>query len=413
MISPTSPVVVLLLLLGAAGLLVLLAGQRRLWLQTAAGVLTVVVAASSGVVLVNDYYGYYRSWSAVGHDMFGGTDALPPAASESGDRAIVTPGTVERVQISGGASGISRAAFVYLPPQYFEPRFRFVRFPVIELLHGSPGRPSDWITALGATTIADEVIGRRGMGPIILVMPQINRSLNSYQDCTDVPGDLDDTYLSRDVPAWVRSHFRAAASGSQWGLLGYSSGGYCAANLALRHRGSFGAVMPLDGYYRPQDGPAARALGGSRRLLAANDPLATVRALRPGAAPLPAFWLAAGTGGGADLASARAMVGALARLSSATLVTEPGAVHNFYAWQRVLPRAYAWAWQQLAPPELKTQWPTVGAGINISLPRIGTRPPRRRHTAVAAPGTPAAGSPEPRATSVGTPAPITGSEPVR
>ena len=43
------------------------------------------------------------------------------------------------------------------------------------------------------------------------------------------------------------------------GVAGYSSGGYCAANLALRHRGSFGAAAVINGYFRAADGPPARA----------------------------------------------------------------------------------------------------------------------------------------------------------
>ena len=31
---------------------------------------------------------------------------------------------------------------------------------------------------------------------------------------------------------------------------GYSSGGYCAADLALRHPGSFGATAVINGYFR-------------------------------------------------------------------------------------------------------------------------------------------------------------------
>ena len=52
--------------------------------------------------------------------------------------------------IKGKLSGISRTAYVYLPPQYFQPRYASYRFPAIELLPGSPGAPEQYITRLPA-----------------------------------------------------------------------------------------------------------------------------------------------------------------------------------------------------------------------------------------------------------------------
>jgi poly(3-hydroxybutyrate) depolymerase len=56
------------------------------------------------------------------------------------------------------------------------------------------------------------------------------------------PEGLDDTYLSTDVPTIIRARYRVSTDPAEWGLLGYSSGGYCAANLGLRHRARFGAA---------------------------------------------------------------------------------------------------------------------------------------------------------------------------
>ena len=49
----------------------------------------------------------------------------------------------------GQASHLTRAVYVYLPPQYFQAKYSDYRFPVIELLHGFPGQPQDWITVIG------------------------------------------------------------------------------------------------------------------------------------------------------------------------------------------------------------------------------------------------------------------------
>jgi len=56
-----------------------------------------------------------------------------------------------RLTVTGRRSHITRAVYVYLPPQYFQPAYRAYRFPAIELIHGQPGQPQDWISVLGVT----------------------------------------------------------------------------------------------------------------------------------------------------------------------------------------------------------------------------------------------------------------------
>lgn len=57
---------------------------------------------------------------------------------------VLTTGWLERWDFPGGRSGINRPGAVFLPPQYFDPALRDVRFPVVELITGAPGSPSVW-----------------------------------------------------------------------------------------------------------------------------------------------------------------------------------------------------------------------------------------------------------------------------
>src|SRR6202043_2033013 len=114
------------------------------------------------------------------------------------------------------------------------------------------------------------------------------------------PGVRDDTYLTQDVRNDMLARYRVSHDPYEWGAAGYSSGGYCAANLALRHPGSFGAAAVLNGYFRAADGPAGTALNHSQPLEAANSPLYLAEKLQPGSGPVPAFWVAAGTHDTAD-----------------------------------------------------------------------------------------------------------------
>src|SRR5258708_15894901 len=51
------------------------------------------------------------------------------------------------------------------------PAHRRYRFPVIELIHGFPGAPQDWITVLGVDVMLRSLIGAGLAKPAVLVMP--------------------------------------------------------------------------------------------------------------------------------------------------------------------------------------------------------------------------------------------------
>jgi enterochelin esterase-like enzyme len=295
---------------------------------------------------------------------------------------------MEQVHLAGAASGISRPGFVYLPPQYFEAKYAHVRFPVLELLHGSPGTPANWVFQINLAGIMDRLISHDLAGPMIVVMPAIDDG-SRFEECVDAPNAKDDTYVTQDVRHDVLAHFRAATDPAEWGIGGYSSGGYCAANLALRHRADFGAAAMMDGYFQPTAGPAAAALQNDPAAEDANNPLLTASRLAAGAHPLPGFWLAAGTGDSADQRAARDFVHALHGVEQATLYREPGAGHNFYAWRPALAPMLVWMWSRLASPDLRVQFPIAG-GVHHALitpGRPGPTPSRSGQASVAASAT--------------------------
>lgn len=148
---------------------------------------------------------------------------------------------------------------------------------------------------------------------MVQVMPAINGPGRRYQDCVNGPAVNDETYLTKDVRTDVYARYRVSQDPCEWGVAGYSSGGYCAANLALRHRGSFGAAAVINGYFRAADGPAGAALNNSQPLEAANSPLYLAERLTPNSSPLPAFWVAAGTNDKPDYKPATMFAAALDR----------------------------------------------------------------------------------------------------
>jgi enterochelin esterase-like enzyme len=370
MLGPDSRLLTALLVAASAALLVAAIRYRFLPVKVLCGALSVMMAMTGGIAVVNYYYGYYKTWGALWTD-FHGTNgdlgAIPPATTTS--TTALESGRFGWTSLSGKRSGYSRRALLYLPPQYGQARYAHVRFPVVELFHGTPGSPVSWENVLQINQVADTLIARHVIGPMVLVMPSINGSGHDYQDCVNGPGVNDETYLTQDVRADVLARYRVSDDPSQWGMAGYSSGGYCAANLALRQPGSFGAAAVIEGYFRAADGPAAGALNDNVSLETANSPLYLAERLKPGSGPLPAFWVAAGTSDASDYQPATTFTAALNRIEQVPFVKLNNARDSGQAWQAALPDALAWMWQQLAPPDLRVLFPVrIQAPGTITLP---------------------------------------------
>lgn len=368
MLGPDSRLLTALLITVSA---VLLAGAirfRLLPVKVLCGALSIMVAMTGGIAAVNYYYGYYTTWSAMWADFHGTTGNLGVISTASSTTAAVESGRIGWVDLPGRLSGYNRKGLLYLPPQYGQAKYAKVRFPVVELFHGTPGTPLAWNTVLHISQIANSLLAKRLIGPMVLVMPAINASGRDAQECLNGPGVSDQTYVTKDVRADVLAHYRVSGDSYQWGLDGYSSGGYCAANIALQHPGSYGAAAIINGYFRATDGPAAGVLNHSGPLEVANSPLYLAERLSPTASPLPAFWVAAGTHDVTDYKPATVFTEALRRIEQVPFVKfKAGDTAN--AWSAVLPQSLIWLWQQIAPPDLRVLFPTrAGSATSTTLP---------------------------------------------
>ena len=161
--GPGSWPTLLLLLLAFLGCAIGLSRARPLLLRLLAGAGALLTATVLGISLVNTYYSYYSSWGALYADLRedNGTAASPalipvrrpglPAPAVAS--APAGRGRLVSLAMPGTVSGVrGRRALVWLPPQYDDPRFATVRFPVLELLHGDPGEPSSWTNGLDLQT---------------------------------------------------------------------------------------------------------------------------------------------------------------------------------------------------------------------------------------------------------------------
>jgi S-formylglutathione hydrolase FrmB len=161
----------------------------------------------------------------------------------------------------GGAARV----LVVLPAGYREST---ARYPVIEVLHGRPGRPDDVLVALDLPAQLE----RAGLRAAIAVVPDGHGPVVADGDFADSSKQRMGAALSDDLRAWVDSTFR---TDGHWAVTGYSAGGYGAAYLAARTQGQYDLACPISGYFVAQ-APAFR--GESPAVVATASPQLHVRA---------------------------------------------------------------------------------------------------------------------------------------
>jgi enterochelin esterase-like enzyme len=145
----------------------------------------------------------------------------------------------------------SSTAFVYLPPAYLAtPR---AELPVLVLIHGVPGGTTDWIRNGRIGQFMDDyAAAHHGLAPVV-VLPDAGGKGAAYPPlCMDTMQGRAGTYLSQDVPNWVKATFGAGThSSSQWAIGGFSYGGTCAMQLAMNYPTVYPTFIDSSGENQP------------------------------------------------------------------------------------------------------------------------------------------------------------------
>jgi enterochelin esterase-like enzyme len=368
--EPQSTSFFLLLIVVFAGLMWWLAVARQMVFRVLAASLAFIPAMLFGVAAVNKYYDYYQNWNSAISDMTGQsaqTAQVPTTDAGAGvkfgnylgnavDTAVArTQGYTLKLSVPGQLSHIKRTVYVYLPPQYFQRSFRDYRFPAIELLHGFPGTPLDWITVVGVTGTLQNLLTNGLAKPAVLVMPDANggRAI-SLQCLNQVHGPQDATYLADDLPSYIARVLRVQSAGPAWGIAGYSEGGFCAANLALRYPDRFGFSGVLSGYFVPSDNqlghpPRLVSPFGKSAVLRRENTPEDVASTVPAGTRIPLFWLGVGSGDRSDLKNAQFFQQLLEiRQPGVPLKVVPGGGHTMITWRALMPPLLEWMTPRLA-----------------------------------------------------------------
>ncbi|MGW4804028.1 alpha/beta hydrolase [Kitasatospora sp. NPDC004272] len=357
-----------------------LSRQRLLPVLGRLGLLAVTQVSVLAVLLlsVNNAYGFYSSWNDLlrpGGTPLVLTAAKGPAAAPEGDELVrptdeggletvkdVLPegtaeevGRVDSVRVTGTASGLSDQVFVYLPPEYFNPRYARERFPVLLALAGYPGSSLHLVEGLRLPQTAAGLQHDGRMAPTVIVMARPTVAPPRNTECVNVPGGPQaETWFAEDVPAALRSAYRVSRSAGSWGVFGYSTGGSCALRLAMRHPDTYrnAAGMHAD-YTVPNDhwtdGDLFRGDQDAARQFDLDWRLKNLPAPR-------ADLLLVSTRAEDDFPATQKFLAEAQQVAAAhpgfqvDSIFLPDGGHSFETWRRELPATLEWLSDHLDPP---------------------------------------------------------------
>lgn len=314
--------------------------------------------ASVGLA-ANNAFGFYASWA----DLFGqeqrtgtvvdhrsGPDGT--GLQHLGVERTSLPGgrrhsgRIDRILLRGDDSGITSPAHVYLPPQYFRPAYAHKRFPAVVVLTGYPGTAEALYTKLHYPDTARRLVREGRAEPAILIMMRPTVAPPRDTECMDIPGGPQtETFFTRDLRADISAHYRTGTDPRGWGIIGDSTGGYCALKLTLRHPEAYSSAVALSGYYRaPLDPTTGDLFGGDPQLQRENDLMWRQRHLPAPKVNLLVTTSRQGENNYADTLRFIQQTKAPTRISSIVLASGG---HNFNTWRREIPPALTWLSQRL------------------------------------------------------------------
>lgn len=250
-------------------------------------------------------------------------------------------GEVLQSAIPGAVSGFqARRAFVYLPAAYLLKKRP--KLPVLVLVSGQPGEPSDWTVSGHLTAMMDAFAAQHnGLAPVV-VMPDANGSVQGNTMCMDTSIAKADTYMSVDVPDWIRKTLDVDDNTKHWAIGGYSFGATCAVQMATRHPETYPNFMSFSSEREPaltvdRSRTIALAFAGNTAAFNAEVPLTLMARRRY---PDVTGFFAAGAGD-ADYTANAQVLNAAAQASGmhTQLQLVAGAGHSWKVAQGSMPQA--------------------------------------------------------------------------
>ncbi|MGA6206865.1 alpha/beta hydrolase [Nocardia testacea] len=323
----------------------------------AAAAVVVVLCAAGGINAVFDAYPTVRT--ALGMTDYRtvpfdtalapqvGPGRSPAPADWTPPDDMPETGAVTRAAVPGAVSRFpAREPRIYLPPAYFtDPR---PVLPVLVLLAGQPGSTDDWLVGGELTRIMDAYAAEnRGLAPIVVLADGTGGRLANPL-CVDSRLGNAATYLTVDVPNWVRTHLQVNPDPRGWAVGGLSYGGTCALQLATTRPEVYPTFLDMSGQAEPTLGDREttirEAFGGDADAFARNNPADLLARNRY---PDSAGAFVVGLGDTEYRTAIERLAGAARAAGMDVHLTELPGGHSFAVWSAGLEKELPWLGHRL------------------------------------------------------------------
>jgi len=172
-------------------------------------------------------------------------------------------------------------------------------------------------------------------------------------ECVDVPkGPQAETYFTKDLPDILKSAYRVGHQPSAWAAMGYSSGGTCALELAMRHPEIYPVAAALSADYKiKNDLTTGDLFGGGEEGARRKREHDLVWRLENLPAPQATVLVTSSEKGEKNLKETRRFLKAVKEPMRADKMILPEGSHNFTTWRREIGPALEWMSKQMTFPQ--------------------------------------------------------------
>jgi enterochelin esterase-like enzyme len=324
-------------------------------------VLAVLFALLLLLIMVNNYYHYYPTPEAVfqGDNPTSITSQLTSETTTKGSVVLeqyyqALPGQPPHGQLL--ALNIPSSSSLFSPRQgriYLPPALQAndqIRLPVILLLAGYPGSPINWEQS-GILSIMDTfAAAHKGLAPIVVAV-DFTGTKDVDTECVDSIQGSAETYLTKDVPTYLKQHYQVQNDPSGWAIGGYSAGGTCSPLIALRNPAVYQNFMNISGDAMPSLGTDAKTLAilfnGSQQQQLQHTPAYLLKMGNPLYAKLHGWYF---YGKQDNLSMVHRMQGQYAQAKQAGLTVEIRGIdghHGFSVWKEGYIEGLPWISNQM------------------------------------------------------------------
>lgn len=152
--------------------------------------------------------------------------------------------SVHSEALEGNLEGNSadRSVTVYLPPDYDTSPQK--RYPVLYALHGYSINNDIWSKEI-KTPQTIEGAYSAGVKGMIIVLPNSQTVHNGSMYSSSVTTGDWETFIAKDLVAYIDSHYRTLPRRESRGLAGHSMGGYGTVRIAMKHPEVFSAMYAM------------------------------------------------------------------------------------------------------------------------------------------------------------------------